>query len=126
MTKSDITKKAMIEALTKSLGIVTNACQTCKISRETHYKWYREDKAYKEAVDNVGDVALDFVESKLFQNIKDGKEASIFYYLNNKGKSRGYSRDNNVQDQPPTKVEIIYPDKTTKLPASESEINPKR
>jgi hypothetical protein len=94
MTKSDITKKAMIEALTKSLGIVTTACQTCKISRETHYKWYREDAEYKAAVDDVQNVAIDFAESKLFQNVKDGKETSIIYYLNNKGNSRGYSKTN--------------------------------
>ena len=36
MANNDITKKAMIDALEKSLGIVTSACKAVGISRETH------------------------------------------------------------------------------------------
>ncbi len=92
--KSNDKKKAMIEALTVSLGIVTTACQKVNIARKTHYEWYNNDPEYKAAVDDVQNVAIDFAESKLFQNVKDGKETSIIYYLNNKGNSRGYSKTN--------------------------------
>ena len=51
LTKVDINKKAMIEALTQSLGIVTSACKAVGISRTLHYNWYNEDAEYKKAVD---------------------------------------------------------------------------
>lgn len=53
----------MIEALTQSLGIVTSACKAVGISRTLHYNWYNEDIDYKKAVDEVGDIALDFAET---------------------------------------------------------------
>ena len=68
----DAQKKAMVQALEKSLGIVTAACKVVGISRQTHYNWL-EDPDYKKAVSEVGDVALDFAESHLHKLIKDDK-----------------------------------------------------
>jgi len=90
MTNSDITKKAMLEALEKSLGIVTSACKAVDISRETHYRWLREDAEYKAAVDSLSDVALDFAESQLHKQIKDGNSTATIFFLKTKGKKRGY------------------------------------
>ena len=53
MTNKDITKKAMLEALEKSLGVVTAACKAVDISRETHYRWMRDDADYKAAVEEL-------------------------------------------------------------------------
>ena len=47
----DIQKKAMVEALEKSLGIVTTACKMVGICRSSHYDWYNNDMEYKEALD---------------------------------------------------------------------------
>jgi hypothetical protein len=90
MTNTDITKKAMLEALEKSLGIVTSACKSVDISRETHYRWLREDAEYKAAVDSLTDVALDFAESQLHKQIKDGNSTATIFFLKTKGKKRGY------------------------------------
>ena len=40
-------KKKLIEALEKSLGIVTEACEKAQLSRTQFYKWYKEDKEFK-------------------------------------------------------------------------------
>jgi hypothetical protein len=90
VAKSDITKKAMLEALEKSLGIVTSACKSVGISRQTHYRWLEEDSEYKSAVDDLANVALDFAESQLHQQIKGGNPSSTIFYLKTKGKNRGY------------------------------------
>ena len=90
MTNTDITKKAMLEALEKSLGIVTSACKSVDISRETHYRWLREDAEYKAAVEALSDVALDFAESQLHKQIKDGNSTATIFFLKTKGKKRGY------------------------------------
>lgn len=107
MTNSDILKKAMIEALKKSLGIVSTACETCDISRQTHYRWLTEDENYKEQVEDISEAAIDFVESKLYEKIEgiqmgkqvDGhtvvydlapSDTAIIFYLKTKAKKRGY------------------------------------
>lgn len=97
MAKSDITKKAMLSALEKSLGVVTSACKSVGISRETHYKWMREDDSYKESVDDLVNVALDFAESQLHKQISKGNPTSTIFYLKTKGKNRGYIERQEIQ-----------------------------
>ena len=51
MNKQNVTlKKAMIEALEQSLGIVTTACKKVGINRKTHYDWLKNDEDYAAAV----------------------------------------------------------------------------
>jgi hypothetical protein len=90
MTNSDINKKAMINALEKSLGIVTSACKAVGIARETHYRWMREDEDYSTSVKSIEDIALDFAESQLHKQISNGEVSSTIFYLKTKGKRRGY------------------------------------
>jgi hypothetical protein len=90
MTNSDIKKGAMIEALEQSLGVVTTACKIIGISRETHYRWLKEDPEYKEKVEGLIDVALDFAESQLHKQIRDGNSTATIFFLKTKGKNRGY------------------------------------
>jgi ACT domain-containing protein len=60
MNKSEQLKKEnLLKALEKSLGIVSTACVSIGISRTTYYKYYNEDKEFKQSVDSIGDIALD-------------------------------------------------------------------
>jgi hypothetical protein len=97
MANNDILKKAMLEALEKSLGVVTSACKTVDISRETHYRWLREDSDYKAAVEALSDVALDFAESQLHKQIKEGNSTATIFFLKTKGKKRGYIERQEVE-----------------------------
>ena len=90
LSKTDIHKNAMVEAMEKSLGIVTTACKAVGISRETHYSWMREDPQYKAAIENLSNVAIDFAESQLHKRMKEGSDAAIIFFLKCRGKSRGY------------------------------------
>jgi len=85
----DTQKKAMLEALEKSLGVVSTACKAVGISRQTHYNWLKEDE-YKTAVEDLSEVAIDFAESHLHKLIKDGNPAATIFFLKTKGKGRGY------------------------------------
>ena len=89
-TDTNIRKKAMIEALEKSLGIVTTAAKAAGIDRSTHYDWLKDDEDYRKAVDSIQDIALDFAESKLHKQIENGEVSSTIFYLKTKGKKRGY------------------------------------
>ena len=88
--RTTIKKKRMVEALTESLGIITVACEKAGINRTTHYRWLSEDAEYKQAVGDIENVALDAVESALFDRIREGDTTAIIFYLKTKGKKRGY------------------------------------
>ena len=103
-----IKKDAMIQALTTSLGNVTEAAEKIGIRRETHYAWLKDDAEYSAAVASLKNVALDFAESQLKKlmegaerqalthdgeivTIKDAPNTSaIIFYLKTQGKQRGY------------------------------------
>jgi hypothetical protein len=90
MDKTEQHKKAMIEALEKSLGVVTTACKSVGIGRTTHYMWLDEDPEYRRNVESISDIAVDFAESSLHKQIKDGNPTSTIFFLKTKGKKRGY------------------------------------
>lgn len=83
-------KKAMLEALEKSLGVITQACKMVGVHRSTHYEWLKTDEEYKTAVEELSEVAIDFAESHLHKLIKDGNPAATIFFLKTKGKGRGY------------------------------------
>ena len=97
MDRTEQHKKAMLDALEKSLGVVTSACKTVGIGRTTHYLWMDSDLDYKSAVDSLSDVALDFAESQLHKQIKDGNSTATIFFLKTKGKKRGYVERQEVE-----------------------------
>ena len=98
----------MLQALTTSLGNVTEAAAAVGMSRETHYDWLKNDPEYSAAVASLKNVALDFAESQLKKlmegaerqalthdgevvTIKDAPNTSaVIFYLKTQGKQRGY------------------------------------
>lgn len=101
----------MIAALEQSLGIVTTAAKAVGIDRTTHYDWLKSDEEYKAAVDSIQDITLDFAESQLHKQIKDGEVTSTIFYLKTKGKKRGYiervENDLSINQLPQVIIEII-------------------
>jgi hypothetical protein len=83
-------KDKMLKALEKSLGVVTTACKMAGVGRTTFYEWLDKDPDFKKAVDDFKDVAIDTVESKLYDLIKEGNVTATIFYLKTKGKKRGY------------------------------------
>ena len=108
---TDIRKAQMLEALEASLGIVTSACKAVGIHRSTHYDWMRSDEAYRMAVRDIDDVAVDFAESQLHRLIKEGNPAANIFFLKTKGKHRGYiERTETEHIGEPQVVHVIYED----------------
>jgi hypothetical protein len=103
-----IKKESLLAALEQSLGVVTVACKKADIPRSTYYKWLNEDNIFAKEVKDIENIALDFVESKLFENIRDGKTSEMIFYLKTKGKSRGYIERQEITgaDGMPTNFQI--------------------
>ena len=90
-------KKQIIEALEKSLGVVTTALKSLNYNRKTFYDYYNSDPIFAQKCDEIQNMAIDFVESKLFENIKNGNVVAQIFYLKTKAKSRGYVEKTEVQ-----------------------------
>jgi len=90
-------KRAMLVALEKSLGIVTSACKKVGIDRSTHYEWLKQDKEYRKLVKDIDNVALDFGETKLHEQIGRGNPLSTIFFLKCRGKKRGYIEQNIIE-----------------------------
>ena len=101
------TKKALLEALEKSLGVVTTACKQVGINRTTFYRYYNEDEKFKIEVDDLSNVAIDFAESQLFKQIQGGNPTSTIFYLKTKAKKRGYVERQEIEVGGDIKSEII-------------------
>jgi len=106
-------KQAMIAAMEQQLGVVTAACKQAGISRWTHYNWLKEDPEYKQAIEHIPDVCLDFAENVLFRAMKEGNITSAIFYLKTKGKKRGYVErvEQDFIQTEPSKL-ILYVDET--------------
>jgi ACT domain-containing protein len=55
MNKSEqLKKEQLLEALVKSLGIVSTACLNVGVSRTTYYKYYNDDEQFKSRMNGDG------------------------------------------------------------------------
>ena len=113
----------MIQALEKHLNIVSSACKEVGINRDTHYDWLKKDKEYKRKVKEIDNVALDFAESALHQQIKKGNPLSTMFYLKCKAKKRGYIEQQDVKITGNMKFTADFGESNTIQSTSEPEEN---
>jgi len=105
-SRTAVQKASMIEALEKSLGVVTMACRLVGIDRSTHYQWMKEDRDYKQKCDDLKNVALDFAESQLHNRIKSNDTGAIIFFLKTQGKARGYIEKSEFEVKDPITIQI--------------------
>ena len=103
---NNLKKQAMLKALEARLGNVTLAAKDVDIDRTTHYLWMDVDADYRKAVEELANVTLDFAEGKLMELVDEKNVTAVIYYLNNKGKARGYSRKQD-EDETDKTVNIV-------------------
>tara|TARA_R100000963_G_C4641773_1_gene105368 strand:+ start:854 stop:1213 length:360 start_codon:yes stop_codon:yes gene_type:complete len=103
-----IKKESILKALEQSLGIVTVACKKADVPRSTFYKWLNEDEEFAKQVHDIENIALDFAESQLHNQISNNSTAATIFYLKTKGKKRGYIERQEITgaDGMPTNFQI--------------------
>jgi len=84
-------RKAMVlEILEKNMGLVSPTMKRLGMSREVYYKWRREDPEFKRRTEEIREVVVDFGETCLMQQMKEGSVQAILGFLKAKGRDRGY------------------------------------
>ncbi len=83
-------KEMLLKVMIENLGNVTKSCEVLNIDRGTFYNYYNNDNEFKQQIDDIKNITLDFVESKLLKKVKDEDITAIIFYLKTQGKKRGY------------------------------------
>jgi hypothetical protein len=110
---SDTKKSILYTALEKSLGVVSTACKNAGVSRDSFYRWCKEDEEFKAKVDDLKNVSLDFAESKLLEQINSGNTTAIIFFLKTQGKNRGYIETHEVSSSDIQPIRLIMTDEDT-------------
>lgn len=75
-------KRAFIEQFGTSSGTVSDICPKVGVSRETFYRWRKEDREFEREVESARMTLNDAVEDKLLRKIfVENDSASIRFYL---------------------------------------------
>jgi len=94
-------KKAMLEALGKTLGIVYGASQKVGINPCTHYEWIKTDPEYRRLVEELENKKCDVIETAFLNLVDQGNPSAVIHAVKTKLKHRGYGEDpivNNVNN----------------------------
>lgn len=82
-------QEVFLQELRENLGVVSKALSKVNVNREEYNGWLN-NKEFKQRVDEVNELSIDFVENKLLAQIQKGDLGAIQFYLKTKGKKRGY------------------------------------
>ena len=80
----------MIDAIQDAKGILTVAARKLGCSRTTVYRYMERYSTIKDAYQEANESNIDFVETKLMEQINKGNITAIIFFLKTKAKHRGY------------------------------------
>ena len=118
MIDSEERRKAFVQFYYRYNGNVSAACQAVGVTRVTFNRWLQKYAEIADHIEEVNEAMLDLAEQQLLKNIEAGKENSLFFFLCNKGKHRGWAdiRKLSGPKLAAVKISINYPDQKEKLP----------
>jgi len=84
------TAEQMIAALVKSGGIKSAAAKLLGCGSSTVKRYCKKYPTIQQAADEAREAMVDFAESQLIKQIRNGNMTAIIFYLKTMGKGRGY------------------------------------
>ena len=76
-------KQTIIDNLANGTTIIS-ACKNADITPDTFYRWYKEDKEFREGIENAKKGRTCIVEDALYAVAMKGNITAIIYYLCNR------------------------------------------
>jgi hypothetical protein len=93
-------------ALRKAAGIVSGAAQILNCTPQTVRNYLQRYDKLRIAIDEQIEVNLDVAETKLLTAIGEGVDWAVRFYLETKGKHRGYTRRQEITQGGPIIIEV--------------------
>jgi len=107
--KEHYTIKQIITALEDSGGFLSQAAKRLGCTWQTVRNYVNKYATIQKALEAINESRLDFSESKLLSQIKEGNTTAIIFHLKCKGKKRGYvertEQEHRGPDGAPIKIE---------------------
>jgi hypothetical protein len=108
--KRILKKNELLEAIKGSYGIIST------IAARLHCNWHTVDETIRlypecmQALADENETILDITESKAIERIKDGDGTMIRFMLATKGRKRGYTYEDKLEDDDAedNNVNVIY------------------
>lgn len=99
LTKEEVIQKKydVCNAIIMNPSSVTKALEQAGVSHSTYYKWKAEDPTFGMGLDHWENARTDFVEGCLMKRCADGSDSLIKFYLETKGKDRGYDKVRKIE-----------------------------
>ena len=88
-------------------GSSYNTCKQVVCARSTFYDYMAKDPEFKKSVNDISEIALDFAESKLHEQISEGNTTATIFYLKTKGKSRNYIERQEISHEAKLESKLI-------------------
>jgi transposase len=112
MAKKRLGKRAKLEAIAGSGGILTAIAERCNVHRKTVAVWRDADPDIAAAIEEERESLVDLAESVIKQSLIDGDAATARYVASTLGKGRGYTTKSEVDStvQQVGQVTIFLPD----------------
>jgi transposase-like protein len=123
MVNREENKERFLQMLKKTGGIIVKACESADVSRSQYYRWMEQDESFKERVDEINEGMIDFVESKLMQQINAGDTTATIFFLKTKGKHRGYHEKIQLDGNMSNDVRISFVAANSDFAKSETDID---
>ena len=96
--KRIVKEKDLLAAIEGCRGIISTVAARLHVGWHTAERAINDSEKAREAMSDEEETTLDFVEGKAIQRINDGDGAMIRFYLATKGKKRGYSYEERIED----------------------------
>ena len=104
-------KKAMIDALSGTMGVIAPALKATGVSRSTHDDWFKFDLEYRKACEQTVEVQKDFVVSQAFQLVKEKNPQVVIHMLKTLCNDRGFGVkidvDTTIRTAPTENIEAV-------------------
>lgn len=95
--KEHFTVKQVGDALKEARGFLSVAADRLGCTYQTIRNYINRHKTLQEILEALDEKEVDFSESKLLSQIKEGNITAIIFHLKCKGKKRGYIERNEVE-----------------------------
>lgn len=99
-------KQKFLKWLLDSKGMLTKACRKSQIPMQQYRSWMQSDPDFVQAVTEVRDTIMDSVEEKLIESAEEGSMPAISYFLDARGKDRGYGKTSGDKEQESSELDL--------------------
>lgn len=107
MARRVCNKKAVLEAVQDSGGIMSTIARRLGVDWKTADNWVKRFDETKQALINEKETILDDAEGVILDRIKQGDDQSAKWYLSKIGKLRGYGDSLELEGG----IQVVYADK---------------